>query len=331
MNISMNANWIFHSSRTRFDADYAPAPHTRITTNFANLARGADRADNIRRTLAMMNQRLNALAHWDNPRGQRYALELDILSVEMHCADLGITQPFPLLEWLQPFVWDRHSQRRTAGIVGNSFSSYVRDWDFSVRLVQHNAEREGFEVPEGFGDLHAALFKLFLASDAYKATSDKPPVICLSVAASKNYTKCENTHPILGLEYRQNAHSLTDAYFEKMGFSVRFFMPENSAAPMAFYFQGDLLNDYWPLELIATISTMESFQRIYRPEIYNAHARAPGVFQPSLNNPDYSLAPVHYDRQERAQLATQQGQFTQQEFIGPHGRVLDEWLHKLAA
>ena len=83
-----------------------------------------------------------------------------------------------------------------------------------------------------------------------------------------------NHHPVLGVEYQQNEFSLTDQYFEKMGLQVRFFMPPNSVAPLAFYFLGDLLGDYTNLELISTISTMETFQRIYRPEIYNANSAA---------------------------------------------------------
>ena len=59
-----------------------------------------------------------------------------------------------------------------------------------------------------------------------------------------------------------------------MGLQVRYFMPPDSVAPFAFYFSGDLLNDYSNLELISTISTMETFQKIYRPEIYNANAAA---------------------------------------------------------
>ncbi|EVU21159.1 hypothetical protein D046_0290, partial [Vibrio parahaemolyticus V-223/04] len=38
-----------------------------------------------------------------------------------------------------------------------------------------------------------------------------------------------------------------------MGLQVRYFMPPNSVAPLAFYFFGDLLNDYSNLELISTI------------------------------------------------------------------------------
>lgn len=46
-----------------------------------------------------------------------------------------------------------------------------------------------------------------------------------------------------------------------MGLKVRYFMPPHSVAPLAFYFTGDLLSDYTNLELISTISTMETFKR----------------------------------------------------------------------
>ena len=51
-------------------------------------------------------------------------------------------------------------------------------------------------------------------------------------------------------------------------------MPPGSVALLAFYFSGDLLADYSNLELISTISTMDAFQKIYRPEIYNANSVA---------------------------------------------------------
>ena len=84
-------------------------------------------------------------------------------------------------------------------------------------------------------------------------------------------------------------------------------MPPNSAAPLAFYFSGDLLGDYSNLELIGTISTMEAFQKIYRPEIYNANSVAGKVYQPSLKHQDYSLTRIVYDREERSQLAIETG------------------------
>ncbi|MFZ8354243.1 putative oxygenase MesX, partial [Staphylococcus aureus] len=81
--------------------------------------------------------------------------------------------------------------KRTEGIVGNNFSSYVRDYDFSVLLLQHNKDRAGFSVPDNFGDLHGKLFQHFVNSDAYKRHFAKPPVICLSVSDSKTYHRTE--------------------------------------------------------------------------------------------------------------------------------------------
>jgi len=106
---------------------------------------------------------------------------------------------------------------------------------------------------------------------------------------------------------------------------VRYFMPPNSAAPLAFYFIGDLLGDYTNFELIGTISTMETFQKIYRPEIYNANSAAGRLYQPSLKNQDYSLTQIVYDREERSQLAVKQGKYTEEHFIKPYKHILEQW------
>ncbi|MDZ5604579.1 DUF1852 domain-containing protein [Pseudomonas sp. RP23018S] len=315
----------FAIKRIRFDEHYQPADNTRITTNFANLARGDSRQENLRNTLQMIDNRFNALAHWDNPNGDRYRVELEIISVEMsvagHCADSAL----PLIEILKTTVVDHHTAERFDGIVGNNFSSYVRDYDFSVRLLGHNKDRSTFSAPEDFGDLHGTLFKRFVNSATYKACFGKPPVICLSVSSSRTYQRTENQHPVLGHEYRQDAYSLTDEYFRKMGLSVRYFMPPNSVAPLAFYFSGDLLADYTHLELISTVSTMDTFQKIYRPEIYNANSAAGKSYQPSLQHQDYSLTRIVYDREERSRLAIEQGRFAEEYFIKPYGALLAQW------
>ncbi|WP_372763505.1 putative oxygenase MesX, partial [Pseudoalteromonas sp.] len=106
---------------------------------------------------------------------------------------------------------------------------------------------------------------------------------------------------------------------------VRYFMPPNSVAPLAFYFFGDLLNDYTNLELISTICTMETFQKIYRPEIYNANAAAGKLYKPDLKNGDHSVTQIVYDREERNQLANQQGKFTEQHFIKPYKQLLEQF------
>jgi hypothetical protein len=309
----------------RFDEDYRPSDSTRITTNFANLARGASRQQNLRNTLRMIDNRFNALAHWDNPAGDRYAVELDIVSVELRLGADDGHEAFPLIEILETQILDKHTATRIHGIVGNNFSSYVRDYDFSVLLPAHNQHRASFSLPEDFGSLHGKLFQHFVRSDAYKARFNKPPVICISASSSKTYHRTGNQHPILGVEYLQNELSSTDRYFEKMGLKVRYFMPPGSVAPLAFYFLGDLLGDYSNLELIGTISTMETFQKIYRPEIYNANSVAGKVYQPSLQHQDYSSTQIVYDREERSQLAVKQGKFTEEHFIKPYKHVLEQW------
>ena len=319
----MDNSFIYTTSSVRFDEDYSPSRGTRITTNFANLARGRNRQSNLRNTLQMVDSRFNALAHWDNPKGDRYSLELEIISVDIDVEGTG--RKFPSIEILKTFIVDNKINKRSEGIAGNNFSSYVRDYDFSIHLLDHNSGREGFSIPEKFGDLHGNLFKDFLSSRAYKDNFSKLPVVCLSVSDNKTYHRTENQHPVLGVEYLPNDSSLTERYFEKMGFSVRYFMPPNSVAPLAFYFLNDLLSDYTNLELISTISTMETFQKIYRPEIYNANAVAGSVYQPSLQNVNHSLTQIIYDREERSQLAIKQGKFAEEHFIKPYQSILDKW------
>lgn len=319
----MNNDFTFTIKHSRFDENYNPSENTRITTNFANLARGENRQQNLRNTLVMIDNRFNALAHWDNPNGDRYSVELEIISVEMNIGDSNET--FPAIEILKTNIIDKKTDERIEGIVGNNFSSYVRDYDFSVRLLDHNKNQAGFSIPDDFGDLHGNIFKHFANSAEYKANFSKAPVICLSVSNKNSYQRIGNVHPVLGIEYQQHGTSLTEAYFKKMGLQVRYFMPPDSAAPLAFYFSGDLLRDYSFVELIATISTMETFQKIYRPEIYNANSTAGQYYQPNLNNQDHSLTKIVYDREERSQLAIEQGKFTEKHFIKPYKNILEQW------
>ena len=319
----MSQDFVFSIKSIVFDENYHPSDSTRLTTNFANLARGERRQENLRNTLKMIDSRFNNLAHWDNPKADRYCVELEIISVALNIDAAG--DNIPLIEILKPNILDKKTGERIDGIAGNNFSSYVRDYDFSVLLPEHNNNQSTFSTPENFGDFHGRLFKHFVRSATYKAHFSKAPVICISASSSKIYQRTENQHPILGVEYQQNEFSSTDEYFEKMGMQVRYFMPPNSAAPLAFYFIGDLLGDYTNLELIGTISTMETFQKIYRPEIYNANSAAGRLYQPSLKNQDYSLTQIVYDREERSQLAVKQGKYTEEHFIKPYKHILEQW------
>lgn len=321
----MDNDFYFTVKSVRFDENYRPADNTRITTNFANLARGEGRQENLNNTLRMINNRFNALADWDNPNGDRYRLELDIMSILLAVEAEEKTLPLPLIEVLKTSIIDQKTNERINGMVGNNLSSYVRDYDFSV-LLQQNKQT----VPTDFGELHGKLFKRFVNSSIYAENFHKLPVICISVSSSKTYYRTENKHPVLGVEYRQDEYSLTDEYFKKMGLQVRCFMPPNSVAPLAFYFYGDLLADYTNLELISLVSTMDTFQKIYRPEIYNANSMAGKRYRPSLEHQDYSLTRIVYDREERGRLGVEQGKFAEEHFIKPYRAILEQQLAQQA-
>lgn len=323
----MSKAFTFTLKRSCFDENYNPSENTRTTTNFANLARGEKRQENLRNTLVMINNRFNALARWDNPNADRYAVELEIVSVDLN---IGAEKTFPAIEILQTTIVDKKTNERIDGIVGNNFSSYVRDYDFSVLLLEHNKNQPHFTIPEKFGVLHGNIFRHFVNSPEYRENFKKAPVICLSVSSKDTYRRTGNQHPVLGIEYTPDGESLTEQYFAKMDLKVRYFMPENSVAPFAFFFTGDLLSDYTNLELIATISTMETFQKIYRPEIYNANSAAGHCYRPDLNQQDHSLTKIVYDRVERSQLAIEQGKFTEEQFIKPYKHVLEQWSDNYA-
>src|SRR5699024_851143 len=117
--------------------------NTRLTTNFANLARGENRQQNLRSALKMIDDRFNELARQDNEEGDRYSVELDIVSANADRDGGGGRAPLPLIEMLQTSVVDRRLDRRIAGIVGNNLSSYVRGYDFNVVLPEHSKSRPG--------------------------------------------------------------------------------------------------------------------------------------------------------------------------------------------
>ena len=52
-------------------------------------------------------------------------------------------------------------------MIGNSFSSYVRDYDFSVVLPALGCKVN--EKPESFGDLHGKLYQHLVSSAVFQA------------------------------------------------------------------------------------------------------------------------------------------------------------------
>ena len=80
--MTMKDDFSFSIKRVCFDEDYRPSDNTRITTNFANLARGEYRKANLRNALAMIDNRFNALASWDNPAGNRLIAQAGKLAID---------------------------------------------------------------------------------------------------------------------------------------------------------------------------------------------------------------------------------------------------------
>ncbi len=117
-----------------------------------------------------------------------------------------------------------------------------------------------------------------------RANFSKAPVICLSVSSKDVYHRTGNEHPVLGIEYAQEGVSLTERYFSKMGLQVRYFMPKTASRRWPFILPAICSAITPASELIATISTMETFQKIYRPEIYNANSPAGQYYQPNLSH-----------------------------------------------
>ncbi|RDH95301.1 uncharacterized protein DUF1852 [Curtobacterium sp. AG1037] len=316
----------FRITRTRFDEDYSPADSSRLTTNFANLARGEHRQQNLRNALGMIDERANDLAAPSAAAAaasagdsRRYAVELDIVSVTAEFDDGATDVAFPLLEMLDVTIVDQHTGERHHGILGNNFSSYLRDYDFSVLLPTLD---KSAGIPADFGQLHGRLFQRFLESDAFRSEFDQEPVVCISVSTSQTYRQTSTVHPVLGAEYAHEHSSLTDDYFGRMGMQVRYFMPPGGKAPLAFYTRGDLLHDYSDLQLVGTIATMETFQKIYRPEIYNADVVALATYRPTLEHTDFAVPPVTYDREERSRLGVTQGRWTEEHLVKPHRALL---------
>ena len=104
----------FSITTTRFDEDYAPAENSRVTTNFANLARGEGRRQNLRNALSMMDRRLNELLSAD----ARYRVELDIVSVQLAFADGADDEEFPVIDVRDGHIVETHPCQRQPGHLG---------------------------------------------------------------------------------------------------------------------------------------------------------------------------------------------------------------------
>lgn len=70
---------------------------------------------------------------------------------------------------------------------------------------------------------------------------------------------------------------------------------------------------------------METFQKIYRPEVYAANTPAGSTYRPTLDHTDFTPTPVTYDREERSRLGITQGRWTEEHLVRPHHALLARW------
>ena len=308
---------------TPFDASYVPADHTRLSTNFANLAKDPrGRSERIAAALALIESRFHR-ASGDTDGIDRYRIALDILTVGIRFGD-GPADWFPMTETLRCRIHDLQQDCWLPGPIGCNYSSYVRDYDFNVVLPRIRAGTATDEEVASFGALHGLLFRLQFRRFHPSGVFDEPLVIAISVSSGRTYRRTGSAHPLLGLEYLpEQGESITSGYFAKMGLGVSYFMPPGSRAPLAFYHEpNDLLGRDRPC-LAALIAVMDTFESIYRPEIYRARSSAGDIFKPDLLNPDHDPPPAVYDRVERDNvLGRRQAELAREAFLEPNAAAL---------
>jgi hypothetical protein len=226
----------------------------------------------------MIDRRFNELAVPDDPSAATATVELDIVTVQLQFDDTAGGERFPIIEVLDVGILDRRTGERHRGIVGNNFSSYLRDYDFSVVL------------PAATAAPARSLFRR-TSAPARPALPALPDIGCLPAALrgisgdlhqrvdERTYRRTGLVHPALGAEYQQDdfAHR---RILRPDGLQVRYFMPRGAVAPLAFYFRGDLLNDFSDLQLIGTIARWRRSRRSIVPRCTTPSARR-RVYRPT--------------------------------------------------
>lgn len=317
----------FETATTPFDLDYVPALHSRQTTNFVNLARNeTNRRENLEILFAEIGHRYDQLNRLNPCADGESTLHLDIVTVLAHFEECA-SPPFPIAEFLTATFENKQTGDRTPGPTGFNFSSYIRDYDFNS-LLPRLLSGDSNGSMKTFGQLHGLLYRMMFRDFWAGGVIDTPCIFAISVSSRNTYQAQAESHRILGRRYRVlGPLSLTDRYFAWMGLEVSYFQPPGAQAPLAFYHRpGDLLERPVP-HLAALIAVMETFQRIYRPEIYQSRNPPGEIFTPSLTNDNFVPPPIHYDRVERDQkLGPSQANLAWNEFLQPHAGRLAQLL-----
>lgn len=307
---------------TPFDADYVPATHSRLTTNFANLSKDTQgRGERIAAAIACMERHLHAAVNEPATTGLR--LSLEILTVWIRFPD-GANAWFPMTETLRGKVYDQRDGGLHGELTGFNYSSYVRDYDFNIVLPRIRSGTATQEERDSFGVLHGLLYRLQFRRLHPAGVFLEPLVVAISVSNGRTYRRGASVNPILGMSYVPvHGESLTTRYFSRMGLHALYAMPPGSRAPLAIYHERGDLTTRDRLSLAALVAVMDTFERIYRPEIYCARTPAGEVFTPDLGNRDHDPPPAAYDRVERdTTLGQRQAEFARDAFLVPNAAAI---------
>jgi hypothetical protein len=308
----------FSFSSTRYSPSYVPSGKGRETTNYNNLALNPQtRRKNIEQFFEMANSDLNRQLTGD-AQSRRYEINIRILTAWAQFAQSDVSS-FPLSEFMAATVTDAaQPDKELPGPTGLNFSSFIRDHDFST--IPANQRNQ-----QNFGLLHGVLTQMTVGPDR---AIPHPLVVAISISQAEKYQTTDHVHDLLGREYKLvGAESTTTQYFRKMGLKVQFYKPPRYPAPLAFYSPLNFSLENQTKEYqAALIAVMGNFQRIYRPEIYMAHTHfsdTPGdISSGTLENPQFTRTPVHYDRVERVTQGQNQASRVETEFLRPHAEVL---------
>ena len=310
--------------RTPFDHNYLPTEDTRLTTNFANIAKDpAGRPERLARMLDLMGRRAGKLLG----DACRYSIAIDIIRVNIRFADIS-TCWFPMAEMLSTRLHDLINGRTMPGPIGCNYSSFVRDYDFNTLLPRISRAEASPKERCTFGDLHGLLFKLPFRHHHSGGVIDGPALVAISVGNGRTYRRSGQQHPILGMRYESEGdESLTSRYFARMGLTPSYWMASGSQAPLAIYHEPGDLEHRDPHEMAALISVMDTFEGIYRPEIYRSRVPAGALFRADLDNTDYFPPLWKYCRTERDKvLGKKQAEIVWREFLSPNAAALERLM-----
>jgi len=180
-------------------------------------------------------------------------------------------------DFLEVEITDRETGRRLEQFFGGNFSSPLRDKTFYLDVPRVSAA--GGDV-FALGEFDAALHELAFADRWPGGVLEGRPAVAIAISERYEYRRTEHMVPGLGREYRANIpagapRSLTDAYFERLGFEARAFLPPAMGVPLRImHMRDDRIEARSPFVLAALAGVMGPFQVILRGDIYRSRNKA---------------------------------------------------------